>query len=141
MGFFLGHGPIKDDTSRKNSFKIYLGCTPQLINSNHTKLKMPRWGHCQNVGLDLYWFVLSPFILGMPPPCGFILYINTSCWQFETKKNSTNSINIFFYSTHSTIKICKLFFNMGKPPLRKVSFTYIAHQRRNLEISQTNINF
>jgi hypothetical protein len=65
---------------------------------------MPRWGHSQNVGL-------KPFILGMPPPCRFILYINTSCGKIETKKNQQiqqiQSIYIYLYSTHSTIKICK----------------------------------
>ncbi len=54
---------------------------------------MPRWGHSQNVGL-------KPFILGMPPPCGFILYINTSCGKFETKKiqqiQQIQSIYIFY---------------------------------------------
>jgi hypothetical protein len=54
MGFFLGSGPIKDAHHPKIYIFKYLGCPPQLIYSNHTKLKMPRWGHSQNVGLDLY---------------------------------------------------------------------------------------
>jgi hypothetical protein len=59
---------------------------------------MPRWGHSQNVGL-------KPFILGMPPPRGFILYINTSCGKFEAKKiQQIQSI----YILYSTIKIVNI---------------------------------
>lgn len=61
---------------------------------------MPRWGHSQNVGL-------KPFILGMLPPRGFILYINTSCGKFEAKKNSTNSINIYFIFNTFNHQNCK----------------------------------
>jgi len=86
---------------------------------------MPRWGHSQNVGL-------KPFILGMPPPRGFILYINTSCGKFEAKKNQQIQSIYILYSTHSTIKIVNIL-QSGQATFVKVLIYIHCTSKKKLE--------